>query len=200
MCQPQINTDHLLSLGDNGRRNGDDDMQPPAPILVLDKVSRINWESSILGGMCWQSERDRHSASHRGETHRLGVPGQREGMPVVARGTGCRSGARHSATSFVARKGRFECFSRLDTRLNHQIRHQTGAGGFRGIIGRMMQGHAILFGACPAVRADVIKRGRKLHHRARQGLGLFESGVEYKVYSSLHTIIMPYTTSFCNIK
>ena len=39
---PQINPDHLFRLGNDVMHNSDEDKQPPATILILEQVSRIN--------------------------------------------------------------------------------------------------------------------------------------------------------------
>ena len=200
MCQPQINPDHLFSLGDDGRRKRHDDMQPPSAILALDQVCRIYGQSSIRGSIIWQGKRDRYSSSSRGESHGVPVPGQRVRMCVVPWGTMRRVGTGHGTSSFVARKRRFESFGRLHTRLNDEIGDQARAGCFYRIVRGVMQPHAILFVLCPAVGADVIKGSRELTCGVRQRLCLFWCRLQGESDGSLHTVDMPYTARFCNIK
>ena len=63
----------------------------------------------------------------------------------------------------------------------------------------MMQLHTVLFGVGPSIGTDVIKRSRKLGQRAGERLHLLWSWLEWKSYRALHTMIVPYATSFCNI-
>ena len=200
MCQSKINTDHLLSLGDDGRRNSDDDMQPPGAILMLDQVRGIDRKSRILGGIGWHGERQSHPSRYGRETHGLRVPGQRVGMHVVPWGTVGRMGARSREGGFLSGKCRFESFRGFHPCLNHEVSDEARAGGFHGIVRGVVQSHAVLVFLLPAVGTHLIKRGGELVRCVSQRLRLCWCGIEYKAYSSLHTISMPYVTSFCHIK
>ena len=172
LCQTQINANHVLCRGDHGRIDGDDDMQPPLPISMLDQVSRVRRTSSISGCVMRHRERERQATCDGRKAHGLWCPGQRIGMQVIAGRARNGARARDFTSTLLESKGRLQGFCGFDTGLNEQVRHQARTGRFLGVVRRVVELDAVLFVMRPSVGADIVKRSRKLLRGLGQRLRL----------------------------
>lgn len=191
--ESQVNANDGAILRHNRFGYGHDHMQPPLAIFVQQVGSGVGI-AEVLTAKIRHREGNGLLAMRRRKSDHALCPIESVGMHVVTRTTShtprtldrCEAWFRLAELScflnFFAvfcfvfsfpRKGTFERFGGLDTRLYQEVRHQPRTGRFGIVVRGMMQLDPVLFLRVPSVLTHHVIGMRELCQRLSECVGLF---------------------------
>lgn len=209
--QPQVNPNDFIGRGDLWLRNLYHDMQPPFAFAITE-VRSTNPTASVFSTIGRYHKGNALFASTGRETNQGSFPIEQVRVDIVADRTGLALRALYwlelwyrlaALQGFcdllgIARlmpglpgKCALKGLSGLDSRLNEQIRYQSGTRFFGRAVRCVMQPHTILLMLLPAIGTHLVERFGKLSQRLLQGYGLLWRGVQLDAYRSIHAKSVP---------
>jgi hypothetical protein len=129
------------------------DMQPPSPVSV-EKIGGCDLPGKVGSGILWYMKEKTHPALRCRQSDGGHFPIDLEGMHVVARWAGLSFRSRDLAALALQGQAALNSLGRFDAGLNMQVTDEAGSSGFAGVVGGVMQAHAVLLAVRPAIGTE----------------------------------------------
>jgi len=158
--ETQIDPDYVVGRDAFGRRQRDDDVQPPDTITA-DQVSRRDFSVNVPGGVSAHSEGNLLPTAGRRESRDTSYPIDLYSVDVVPRRTGERVRLANLSPLLLEGEHRPDRFRRLHPCLNVKIGHERRVLGLEQSIGRVVQCDPVFFAIFPTMSSYSVEGERE---------------------------------------